>query len=349
VHELAVPSPWRLAELVRQDHHSLASIRYSPDGRFQTRALTNDALTREAVRCLADGLRDRSAGELPTLYHACGKARVGSTPLTNVFGMAGIPSYYQPVKTVVRRILTDHPAAPWQLPPDVGPRVFCKETFGPFTIPECLSLPLELLLDAGYPAEKVHLIILDREPASSLASWLYKWSHLVSEDTLVEHYVLAALNTRRVAARAKRYGVKQTHYIYELSKEPVGFLRALFERLDLADHFTHEIVTGWNERGDLSSAKSCIIFPSEPAAFSVPGLHGSDAAYRFHDRDRGAVIERYGQYLADTGVDAAYLESIEACLADLNIDAASAARIFQQPAQRDREHTATAHDGHGMR
>lgn len=71
--------------------------------------------------------------------------------------------------------------------------------------------------------------------------------------------------------------------------------------------------------------------------------------HRFHDRDRGAVVERYGQYLADTGVDAAYLESIEACLADLHIDAASAARIFQQPAQRERGHTATVHDGHGMR
>ena len=50
------------------------------------------------------------------LYFAWGKARVGSTALNNLFGMAGMPSYYQPLKAILRDALVGSALTPWIVP-----------------------------------------------------------------------------------------------------------------------------------------------------------------------------------------------------------------------------------------
>jgi uncharacterized NAD(P)/FAD-binding protein YdhS len=167
----------RMADLVRRQHPSLDTMLLQPDGKYQTRTVALDALMSEAADCLAEGFRHRRAEDFPTLYCAWGKCRVGSTALTNLFGLAGMPSYFQPVKVILRHSLVGSAGEPWILPSAADqPHIFSKEMAGPYVLAESLFQPLQPLLDAGYPADKLHFIMLDRDPASSLASWLEKWS-----------------------------------------------------------------------------------------------------------------------------------------------------------------------------
>ena len=71
----------------------------SPTGRqYQTRTVTLDTLMREVTDRLADGFRNRPPEDFPMLFSHGASARVGSTALNNLFGVAGLPSYYQPVE-----------------------------------------------------------------------------------------------------------------------------------------------------------------------------------------------------------------------------------------------------------
>jgi hypothetical protein len=319
----------RLADLVRRQHPSLDTLLLQPDGRYQTRTLTLDALMREAAENLAHGFRGRDAADFPMLYCAWGRCRVGSTALTNLFGVAGMPSYFQPVKVVLRHRLMDQPGAPWNVPSAADqPQIFSKEMAGPYVLAESLFLPLQPLIEAGYPANRLHFIMLDRDPASSLASWLEKWSDRVPERTLLQNYVIATLNSLRVESYARGHGVPVTHYVYEASKEPVSSIRILFERLGLAHRFTEDAVTEWNEMGQLESKSARITFIKEPSVWTLPGLHGSDTAYRYRTRATASLSDAKFELLEHHGIHDIYRASVEACVRDLNLDAATSQRLF---------------------
>ena len=240
----------RIADLVRQQHSSLDTMLLSPVGEFQTRTVTLETLMREVTGCLAVNFRHRPAEDFPMLYFACGKARVGSTALSNLFGMTGMPSYYQPLKAILREALVGAPLTPWIVPSATDePCIFSKETIGPYVLAESLFNPLQLLIEAGYPPHRLHLIALDREPASALASWLEKLISRAPESTLLRHYVIAALSAMRVAGYARRQGIPVTHYVYEVSKEAISSVRVLFDRLGLSSSFTENAVTSWREPG----------------------------------------------------------------------------------------------------
>jgi hypothetical protein len=317
-----------LADLIRCDAPSIATMALEPDGKYQTRPIALDALTGAMTACLAQGFRGLSPADYPTLYCAWGKCRVGSTALTNLFGVAGLPSYYQPVKTIARHTLTGSIPAPWLLPrPEVEPHIFCKEMAGPYLLGECLFIPLQPLIEAGYPADKLHLIVLDREPDSSLASWLSKWAERVPPEHLVRNYVVAALNKVRVSAYARRQGVAVSHYVYEASKEPVQTVRALFDRLGLLGRFTESAVTDWNEMGALESEHARVIYPHEPPVYVVPGLHSSDTTYRYRAR-RASLTDDQQALLTETGVRDVYRASVHACAVDLGLGSAVELKLF---------------------
>lgn len=321
----------RLAELVRQEDSSLNTLPLQPDGKYQTRRLTLAALTRETTDRLALNFRHRQADDFPMLFCAWGRARVGSTALLNLFGVAGLPAYFQPVKAVLRHALTGGEADPWLLPTrETQPHIASKDVAGPYLAAECLYIPLQLLIEAGYPPDKLHLLALDRDPVKSLASWLDKWSDRVSEPTLLQNYVLAALNAVRVESYGRRHGVPVTHYVYEASKDPVGAARALFRRLGLAHRFAESAVTDWAERGQLESEKSPIIHPREPAVYFVPGLHASHTAYRYRERSAARVTEAHRDILERYGVQDLYRANAEACAAELGLDRALFASISDE-------------------
>ncbi len=319
----------RLADRVRRQDPSLESVLLEPDGKYQTRTLTLDELTREVTNRLSQGFRSLGPEQYPTLYCAWGKCRVGSTALTNLFGVAGMPSYYQPVKSVARHRLLGGDGAPWLLPATTDhPQIFSKEMGGPYVLAECLYIPLQPLIEAGYPPDKLHLVLLDRDPSRSLASWLNKWSDRVPENTLIRNYVISAINAVRVKNYAHQHGVPVTHYVYEASKEPVQSVLALFNRLGLSHRFTEGVVTDWKDMGQLESDKAQIIYPDEPPVYHVPGLHGSDTAYKYRERATRPLSDAQIEMLARTGVNEVYGASVEACVADLGLNADASRRLF---------------------
>jgi hypothetical protein len=316
-----------LADLIASNDPSLNTLHLAADGTFQTRDMSSESAASEVVSHLR-GVFDRTDPcDLPHLYYGCGRARGGSTALTNVFGVAGIPSYYQPVKSVLRHVLNNTKAPEWDI--GGGPKhVFAKETFGPYTLAECLFQPVDMLVSAGYPAHKIDLIAFDREPMSALASWIAKWSGRVPVERLVFHFVLAGLNVQRVMRSAKLHGIRTTTYVYELSKDPVFAVGKLFDRLAIPSLFSAAAVTGWHEGGDLASERSSIIFPDEPDIYHVPGLHSSDVAYRFHARAAAEVPKPYVVLLEKMNAAASYGASIQSCISDLEIEPTKAKAIF---------------------
>lgn len=319
----------RLGDLVRHDHPSLDTMVLPMDGKYQTRPAALDELMWEVRDCLGETFRHWSREDFPTLYCAWGRCRVGSTALTNLFGVAGMPSYFQPVKVVLRHRLVGHAGEPWAVPQaSEQPHIFSKEMGGPYVLAESLFLPLQPLIEAGWPADKLHMIMLDRDPASSLASWLEKWSDRVPEDRLIQNYVISTLNARRVESYARRYGVPVTHYVYEASKDATGSVRKLFDRLGLGARFTEGAVTDWKERGQIESNGSGVTFLSEPKVYTVVGLHGSDTAYRYRSRKTATLSEAQLQVIERYGIEDIYRSSVAACISDLSLDADTAARLF---------------------
>lgn len=327
----ATSADWleRIADQIRQQHSSLDTMPLSPVGEFQTRTVTLETLMREVTECLAENFRHRPAQDFPMLYFACGKARVGSTALSNLFGMTGMPSYYQPLKAILRDALVGQPLTPWVVPSaSDAPDIFSKETIGPYVLAESLFNPLQLLIEAGYPRHRLHLIALEREPASALASWLDKLISRAPETTLLQHYVIAALSAARITDYARREGVAVTHYVYEVSKEATSSVRVLFDRLGLSSSFTEKVVTSWREPGQVQANNARVIFPSEATIYKVPNLHTSDSAYRYQRRATASLSEAQLDILERCGVNDAYRASVAACVRDLGLCAATSARLF---------------------
>jgi hypothetical protein len=319
----------RLADLIRQEHSLLDTTPLSPNGEFQSRTVSLETLMREVTACLAASFRQRPAQDFPMLYFACGKARVGSTALSNLFGMTGMPSYYQPLKAILRDALVGQPLTPWSVPSaNDEPNIFSKETIGPYVVAESLFNPLQLLVESGYPAHRLQLIMLDREPASALASWLDKLISRQTADTLLHHYVIAALSAARVGTYAKRQGIPVTHYVYEVSKEAISSVRVLFDRLGLSGSFTEKNVTSWQEPGQAQVNNARVIFPTEAKIYKVPNLHTSDTAYRYQGRATASLSDAQLDVLERCGVNDAYRASVAACVADLGLNAATSAQLF---------------------
>lgn len=329
IHTTPADAVERMADLVRRRDPALETLWLQPFGEFQARFVALDTVMREVTDCLAADFRRRPADDFPMLYFAWGKCRVGSTPLNNLFGMAGMPSYYQPVKVTLRDALAGRPLTPWIVPSAAEqPHIFSKETAGPFVLAECLFVALQALIEAGYPQDKLHVIMLDREPASALASWLDKLETRAPAGVLLRNYVIAALNAIRVEDYARRQGLPVTHYVYEASKEAVTSVRVLFDRLGIAGRFTEDTVTDWRETGQLQSEKSRIIFPDEPEFYTTAGIHGSDIAYRYRARPTASLTGFQRETLERCGVNDVYRASVQACVRDFGLDASTAARLF---------------------
>ena len=327
----------KMADFIRQQHSSLDSMLLSPSEGFQTRTVALSTLMREVTECLAASFRHRPAQDFPMLYFACGKARVGSTALSNLFGMTGMPSYYQPLKAILRDALVGSPLTAWAVPSASDePNIFSKETIGPYVLAESLFNPLRLLIEAGYPQHRLQLIMLDREPASSLASWLDKLSCRAPESTLVQHYVVSALSAARVANYAKQQGVPVTHYVYEVSKEAVSSVRILFDRLGLSNSFAENAVTSWRETAQAQANNARVIFPTEATIYKVPNLHTSDSGYRYQRRATASLSESQMDTLERCGVNDVYRGSVAACARDLGLSAATSARSVRRLVRRGR-------------
>lgn len=319
----------RWAALIRQDASALENVSLDPDGIFQMRQTSLATVHREVVDDLAAEFRRLDPKDFPFLICGWGKSRVGSTALSNIFGMAGLPSYYQPLKAMMRNRLNDIRKAPWCPPPaSLHAHLFSKETAGPYLLAECLFIPQKMLIEAGYPPDKLHLLLLDRQPVDCLNSWFTRLSGRISRERLLRHHVLAALNVARVEGYAQRQGIPVTHYVHEACQDAVASARALFQRLGLGDRFSESEVTDWEDAGDLDSDRAKVIYPDEPSVFAVPGLHGAETGYRFQKHAVTPLGDDVMDILVRCGLLESYQRSVSACVRDLGLDRKTAEGLF---------------------
>lgn len=320
------------AELIGLSAQELYELPLDPDGHYQSRSVTLQELTAEVVERLASGFAQRPPHSFPHLVCISGKCRTGSTALTNLFGIAGVPAYYQPVKTILRHRLLGGSGDAWEPPPaELEPVIAAKEMTGPYCLAECLFNPLECLLGAGYPRERLHLLSLDRDPYESLASWLLKWSDRLPRDVLLRNFVLASLNAQRLRDYAVEQQIDALTYVYALTRWPHEAVAALFRRLQIGKRFHPGVVDDWGARGALESERSQVIFPDEPEVYRVVGLHSSEASYSFKARDTTTLARGDRWLIEDALLVESYRRSVERCCQDLPLAENIRRRLLELP------------------
>lgn len=302
-----------------------------PDGKFQTRRTTLKEITRSVVKLNADALKHRSVDDLPTIIFSWGKCRVGSTALTNLFGIAGIPAYYNPIKTAIRHFVLNGIGEAWNVPSRSEHEfIFSKNMSGPYHIADCTVNSLQILVEAGYPTDKIELLVLDRDPYKALDSWLNIWGHLILEEKLVQHYVLSALNVLRIKAYAAKVGIRTSHYVYETSRIPDKAVGMMFRRLGIERLYKDGVAENWNEKGALASPHSKIIFPELPEPFrQIPGMHASEPRYLYKERKVDSVLFEHRALIEQTGVIERYRETALYCAEEMGFSRDDREKVFQ--------------------
>jgi hypothetical protein len=315
----------RLIDAAMTDSADLADIPLLPDGKYQRNEVTIRELSAAVSSVLRTGFQEVT--EFPLLVVGWGRCRVGSTAMTNLFGIAGAAAYYQPVKTIARFQMVGQEGSPWRFEP--GEQVlFAKEMAGPYVSYEALFNPLSCLIDAGWPAERLHLLVLDREPRASLDSWMGKWEGKIGRERVIENFLLSTANYDRMRGFARKQGIATTHFPYEASRAPVETVSWLFERIGIGALFNERMLSGWGTSGDLNSADTKIHYPAEPDPYVVPGLHGQGDAYSYQARQISQLHEDELRFADDKDVVASYHMSVESCCDELQISQQWRQRIF---------------------
>lgn len=316
-----------IREATAADAPGLADMPLPPDGHYQRAGTTIREMSDAVCGVLRAGFEQVS--DFPLLVVGWGRCRVGSTAMTNLFGLAGAGAYYQPVKTIARFRLVGEEGAPWRF----GPRervLFAKEMAGPYVHYEALFNPIECLMAAGWPADRLHLLILDREPRASLDSWMGKWHEKIGRARVIENFVLSTLNYDRMRAFARREGVAVTHFPYEASRAPAETVRWMFDRVGAGELFDERMLTGWGASGDLNSADARIHFPEEPREYVVPGIHGQGSAYSYQPRRIDQLREDELAFAEDEAVVASYRASVDGFCGEFEVSPEWRRKIFPE-------------------
>jgi hypothetical protein len=126
--------------------------------------------------------------QMPDILMICGPCRSGTTALSNSFTVAGIESHMQPIKSVLREQADNVSTLPTQIVFSSTTLVLVKETFGAKESVELYN-PVQYLIEAGYPASKIKVIGMVREPIAAYDSWMRLWG-LVHDEIFESAYRL---------------------------------------------------------------------------------------------------------------------------------------------------------------
>ncbi|MBC8338270.1 MAG: hypothetical protein H8E39_06230 [Alphaproteobacteria bacterium] len=288
----------QLVPLVCEDRPELKQVTFTSATPFQTAETSLAVLKEEITGRISPAISWRPQDSLPRIILCWGKCRVGSTAFANLLGRAGIPSYYQPLKALLRHHLVGDEIPYWHLPTGQD-LVLIKETSGPYSLPECLFNPLTTLLRAGFPASRISLVIMEREPDVCLDSWFRKWGHRLGESQILTHFVLSSLNRHRIENIARLFGISPLVFRIEEASRPEN-MKKYFSGLNLMDLYSPAIFEKWQAVDEAKGSNAALFFPDEPAPFYVPNLHSANRKFHYRrpeiefvtDRHR-RVIEKY--------------------------------------------------------
>ncbi len=194
--------------------------------------------------------------------------RSGTTILLRVFGASSVPAHFQQLKNILRWLLQGE-AFTWQIPSYPTQRIFLKETLGPYTPTESQFNPLQVLLEAGFPKEKLHILIIGRDPLATWGSWYQFWRG----KTQVEYFIESYRATEIVRQQAQALEIASSVLIYECFQiHPIPqVFQALFKRLEIP--YSPITIGGWDKLPAFGAVGSNIVLPTEPPVFITPDIH----------------------------------------------------------------------------
>lgn len=207
---------------------------------------------------------------LPRLILMVSPCRSGSTAFLRVFSASGVESHYQPIKAILRNLMQNEE---WEYNVPETDVLFVKETLGPYTSAESALDFLRIVTLAGYPAEKIQLIFLVRNPYSTLASWLQLLTYKCDATSLFNSFMFAYERMPKLIADARARGVSAVCHVYEATRDhdPSTVIGALFQTIHVDP--TPQTVHRWQFLPHFASPESRIVFPKEPAIYDVPKAH----------------------------------------------------------------------------
>ena len=215
-------------------------------------------------------------GSLPRILLAVAPCRSGTTVQLRMFSAAGIPSYYQPLKAIMRREAQGM-VGDFEIPQE--DTIFIKETLGPYSHAESTFNPLDVLLQAGYPKDKITLLIEMREPLSTLTSWIEADLSLRENRTaLFANFITAYQTIPQILQQAQDSEVQFVPYLYEVQRDtdPANAAVGLFSSLHLV--YTDSVVAGWEQLPQFGTPESRIFYPPEPSLYHNDSQHDVAAA-----------------------------------------------------------------------
>jgi hypothetical protein len=234
--------------------------------------LSRDICATNIFAAISSGLKERisrySGNNLPRIVIMLGRCRVGSTALAQVFGESGIPSFYQPVKTMVRWSLVGKERNFWQeVIMDRQKIIAIKETIGPFTVTESAMDPVSILLEGGYPPELISVVFLDRDPEETLKSWFRIWDRFYERQTLLRNYLLASITFYRSLSECLgKVEMRLCGFPLDFGEHPQITMPRLFVALGLEERWSDRLLSGWGI-SDFRDSGSKIKFLGEPPEF----------------------------------------------------------------------------------
>jgi len=131
--------------------------------------------------------------------------RSGSTALLNAFAMAGYSSFFQPIKTSIRRMMVGD-RTPVKI--DVKTQILViKEALGPYFSSEIHYSPINIL-KSKLNLNAISLVALLREPDACLSSWESAFSKGMNSNERVDLFNDAYQVVVETYAWAKSEGIK---------------------------------------------------------------------------------------------------------------------------------------------
>ena len=205
---------------------------------------------------------------IPKIILGVAPARSGSTVLMRVFGASGVEAHFQQLKNILRWLMQGEEFS-FVLPQSPDRTLFLKETLGPYSIQEATFNPLTVLLEAGYPPEKLLFCVIGRHPFSTWASW----KHWFGQNTSLDLFAAAGQTIENMRQHAMHSGLPTTTLVYEILNEhpPKTVINKFLTRLGIL--FTPISCTGWENLAAFGRPGSNIILPEEPKVFVVPHVH----------------------------------------------------------------------------
>jgi hypothetical protein len=223
------------------------------------------------VKKLASGIK--VPNPCPRIILGLYPCRSASTKDLRVFTENGISSAYQLIKTRLRWHMQTPPQDLEYVVPNNEAVLFLKETIGYNKVDSQFD-PLEVLLSAGIPKEKITLFVSMREPIATVTSWLEQFTISgIPQSELVKNAISAYKTIDKTVTKAHKEKIKVVISVYEALKDSSAqkVYQKIFKELNLP--FSKKSIENWHLLPQLTNPDSGIFFPLEPEMYQSTSEH----------------------------------------------------------------------------